>query len=382
MQVKQIATLVNEIAQEVIGESSVVQEDLTGIVDVGKAIFDNTAVDNYAKKLVDKIGRVIFWDRTYQSTAPDILRDAWEYGSVLEKVRCTMPEAEENDTWSLADGTSYDPFVFTAPGISAKFFNSKTTFEVPMSFTELQIKESVMSPEALNRFVAMIENRIRMKLTLSSDSMIMRAINNMIAEKIAAKNNVINLLSLYNNAKTTVLTPEQALLSPDFLRYAVEVILNYKKYITSPSMLFNNDGYVTFTPDDKQRLVMLQSFMTSVAVNMQSDTYHNDLVSISGYSTVPYWQGSGTSNMFEFSEVSQINVKTASSGTTVQQNGVVGVLFDIDGCMCCNENQRVTSIWNPKAEFWNYFYKFDASYINDLAENCIVFVIATEEEST
>lgn len=375
MVVNQIAKLINEIAQETIGESAVVQEDLSNIIDVGKAIFDNTSVDNYAKAMIDRIGRVIYVDRTYGSNAPNILRDSWEYGSALQKVRCQIPDATENDTWSLTDGTSYDPFVFTKPDITVKYFNSKNTFEVPMSFTELQMRESVLSAESMNRFVSMIENRIRMKMTLSTDSMIMRTINNLIAEKIASNNNVVNILSLYNTAKGATLTAAEAIINSDFLRYAAEIILNYQKYITRASMLFNNDGYVTFTPRDRQRLVMLQSFMTSMIVNMQSDIYHNELVSIDGYSTVPYWQGSGTSDAYEFDEVSTINVKTASNGTTVNKIGIIGVLFDIEAACVCNENYRVTSIYNPKAEFWNYFYKFDCMYLNDLAENCIVFTV-------
>jgi hypothetical protein len=71
--------------------------------------------------------------------------DSWEYGSIMEKIQADMPEASENETWELEDGESYDPHVFYKPSASAKFYNSKVTFEINQSVTERQVKESFAS---------------------------------------------------------------------------------------------------------------------------------------------------------------------------------------------------------------------------------------------
>lgn len=375
MKVTQIATILNEAQQEIIGEAAITTENLENVVDMGKQILEATDVDNYVRKLIDKVGRMIFVDRVYNSTAPDILADSWEYGSAMQKVRCEMPDAVENDSWKLTNGQSYDPFVFTAPDVQSKFYDSKVTYEVQMSFTEMQVKSAFNSPAEMNSFFAMIENRIRFKLTLSNDILKTRTVNNLIAEKIHSNNNVVNLLTMYNTEFTQTLKADHALMDKDFLRYAIGKIKEYIKYIQRPSMLFNDGGYTTFTPESDMKMVLLSRFVNTAEVYLQSDTFHNDLVKLSGYSEVPYWQGSGTSETFDFAEISKIDVTTAS-GNKVSQTGIIGTIFDRDACMICNANPRVTSIYNPKGEYWNYFYKYDASYFNDTMENCVVFIVA------
>lgn len=385
MKVKQIATILNTVINpEQIGETAVVNEDLSNIVDVGKTL---TAAgtfgenfDNFTKALIDQVGKVVFVDRVYTAQGPNLLRDSWEYGSVLQKVRCDLPDADDNKTWSLADlanGSTVDPFVITKPTVKAKYFNSKTTFEVPITLAEDQVKEAFKSPADMNRFMSMIENRVLMKRALCTEAMSKRTLNNLIAQKIHASTNVVNLLKDYNTAYTKTLKAATCLSDPDFLKYCAKTIMMYKKYIAEASMLYNNDGYVTFTPEDRLEFTVLSEFSKDLQVYMYADTYNKEFVQLDGYSEVAYWQGSGTDNAFN--EISKIDVKALTAdGTefTVSQTGVVAVMYDRDAAAICNENERVTSIYNPKAEYWNYFYKYDCAYMNDTAENCIVFIIA------
>lgn len=376
MDVKQLSTILQSITDEVIGDSVVVQEDLSNIVDIGRQILDNTSVDNYVKALVNRIGRTQFVDRVLASTAPAITRDSWEYGSVLQKVRCELPDTTANPTWQLVQGQSVDPFIYNPPEISVKYFNSKTTFEIDVSFTEIQVKESLKSATDFMRFIAMIENRIRTKLTLCRDNLIMRTIVNLIAEKIAANQGVVNLLTEYNTTFGTSLTAANAIKNPDFLRFASATIKLYSDRLKTASVLYNSDGYVTFTPKEYQHLVLLSEFATGLEVYLYSDTYHEELLKLGSFDTVAFWQGTGNSAAPNFTAASSINAIIASDGeTTVNTNGVIGVLFDRDACAVCNDNPRVTSIYNPRGEYSNYFYKEDCSYLNDLAENVVVFVV-------
>lgn len=384
MDVKQIASILQIITDEVVGDSVVVQEDLSNIIDVGKQIFDNTDVDHFVKSLVNRIGRSKFVNRTLASTAPSISRDSWEYGSVLQKVRCELPDTTTNPTWTLTKGQSVDPFIYNPPSVSAQYFNSKTTFEIDVSFTEEQVKESLKSAGEFNRFIAMIENRIRTKLTLCRDNLIMRTVVNLIAEKIAANQSVINLLVEYNNAFGTSLTANVAIKNPDFLRFASATIKLYSDRLKTASVLYNNSGYVTFTPKEYQHLVLLSEFATGLEVYLYSDTYHEELLKLGAFDTVAFWQGTGNTSAPNFEAASSINAIIASDGETeVNTNGVIGVLFDRDACAVCNDNPRVTSIYNPRGEYSNYFYKEDCSYLNDLSENVVVFVVTdvTEEDT-
>lgn len=376
MEIKQVYQFVNDAASEVIGDTAVVEEDLSNVVDIGTAIFNASAFDAYVKSLVNHIGKVIFVNRPYRGSAPSVLMDAWEYGSVVEKIHSEMPDAVENESWDLVDGQSYDPHVFHQPVAEAKFFNKMTTFEIEASITERQVKQSFSSATQLNAFISMIFNEIEKALTVRTDALIMRTINNMIVEtaKDANANRAVNLLSKYNTLYGQSLTADKAIVNPDFIRYAAYQIALYTDRLTRMSTLFNVGGKQRFTPKDLQHIVMLSEFRAAADVFLQSGTFHDEYTKLVNAETVPFWQGSGTD--YAFTSTGAINAKPASGGDAQNITGVIGCIFDRDALGVMNNNQRVTTQWNAKAEFTNYFYKKDARYFNDLNENFVYFYVA------
>lgn len=386
MQVTQLHTLINSVVKEVVGETAVLNEDLTNVVDIGKEVFTAGAVDNYVKALVNHIGKVIFVNRLYAGGVPSVLMDAWEYGSVLEKISSEMPTASENQSWDLTDGEDYSPDVFYKPKVSAKFFNSKVTFDIPVSFTEIQVKESFSNAAQLNGFVSMLVTGVENSMTVKLDALIMRTINNMIGEVAWADLNdgsavntdqdkvkAVNLLKGFNAATGKTLTADKALSDPDFVRYATYRIGLYQDRMSRVSTLFNVGSKERFTPKDMQHVVLLSDFSKASETFVLSGAYNEERVALPKHESVPYWQGSGLN--YEFGEVSKIDVKT-SSGKTVELSGIIGVIFDRDAIGVSNLNRRVTTNYNAKAEFYTNFYKFDAGYFNDLNENFVVFFVA------
>ena len=391
MKVKQLYELVNSVTQEVLGDSAVVNEDLTNVVDIGKEIINTDNVDNYVKKLVNHIGKVIFTSRLYAGGVPSVLIDKWEFGSILEKVSADLPTAQENKSWDLRDGENYSPDVFYQPKVSAKFFNSKVTFEVPLSFTEKQVKESFSSAEQLNGFVTMLTVAVENSLTVKIDGLIMRIINNMIAETMVndldankdgtlenlANGSIkaVNLLKLFNTGKTAAqqVAKEKALNNSEFIRFATYQMSLYSERMARISKLFNAGGKEKFTPKDLQRVVLLSDFAKASEMYLLADTQNAEKVVLPNHETVPYWQGSGES--YAFNDVSRISAKTAS-GVTVDVNGILGIIFDRDALGVANLDKRVTTNYNPKAEFYTNFYKVDVGFYNDLNENFVVFYIA------
>lgn len=381
----------NSVSQEVLGKTDLVKEDLTGIVDMGTEVFNQNAIDNYVKSLVNHIGKVVFVNRPYSGKVPSVLMDAWEFGSVMEKISADIPQAEENDTWNLADGHEYKQDVFHKPTVTAKFFNSKVTFEVPVSITERQVKESFSSAAQLNGFLSMIYNAVDKSMTIKTDALIMRTINNMTAETLDADKTAftgtgktvdystastvrcVNLLKLYNDAKGAQLTAATAILDPDFIRYAAYQMGLYADRLGSISTLFNVGGKERFTPKDALHTVLLSDFAKAAQAYLYADTYHNEQVLLPQAETVPSWQATGKD--YAFANVSKIDVKSAS-GAAISVGGVLGVMFDRDALGVTNSDKRVTTNYNAKAEFFNNYYKFDAAYFNDTNENFVVFFIA------
>lgn len=389
MEVKQIYTLINSVSGEVLGKTDIVQEDLTGVVDLGTEVFNANAVDNYVKSLVNHIGKVIFVNRPYAGKVPSVLMDAWEFGSVLEKISADIPAATENDTWDLQDGQTYAQDTFHKPTVTAKFFNSKVTFEVPVSITERQVKESFSSAEQLNGFLSMIYSAVEKSMTIKADALIMRTINNMVAETLKADKKAfggasvnyasastvrcVNLLKLYNENKGTTLTAAKAITHPEFIRFASYQMGLYADRMQTVSTLFNVGAKERFTPVDMLHTVLLSDFAKAAQAYLYSDTYNKEQVLLPNAETVSSWQASGKN--YDFASVSTINVKSAS-GEAVNVSGVLGVMFDRDALGVCNLDRRVTTTYNAKAEFFNNYFKFDAGYFNDTNENFVVFFVA------
>ena len=396
MQVTQIYSIVNEATKGILGETAVLSEDLSNVVDIGKAIGDLDSIDTYVKKLVNHIGKVVFQERLYAGGVPSVLMDSWEFGSILEKISAELPDATESDSWKLANGVNYSPDVFYQPTVSAKFFNSKTTFEIPLSFTEMQVKESFSNANQLNGFLSMLTTSVQNSMTVKLDSLIMRTLSNMIGETIyeglttcvpavpdtdpdvcttdltETSVKAVNLLNLYNAEYDVSLTSAKAITDPAFIRFATYTISLYVDRMARISTLFNVGGKERFTPYDMQHIVLLADFAKASDTFLLSDVRNQDRVLLPNHETVPYWQGSGTT--YAFDDVSTVNVQTAG-GHTLEIPGVLGVIFDRDALGVTNLDNRVTTNYNPKAEFYTNFYKADAGYYNDLDENFIVFFI-------
>ena len=393
MDVKQIADLVNSVNKEIIGDSVILEENLANTIDVGREVFSATSYDSYVKALVDHIGKIIFVDRKYTGELASLYRDAWEYGAVMEKVYVTeLPEAVENESWKLEDGASYDPNIFKQPKVAAKFYNKKTTFEVDLSIADIQVRSAFDSATQLNAFISMLMNSVDTAINIRLEGLSERVINTLIANTVyndipdlaPQKGGIkaVNLLKEYNTAMgltgASALTVDDAMYTPEFIKFASYTISRYIKRIEKPSKLFNCGGLVRHTPANMQHLILLSDFKAAADVYLQSGVFNDQFTALPKSESIAYWQGTGTD--YSFSSISKIDVDIADpehEGSTVRVawGGVLGVLFDHWAGGITNDKRRVTSNYNAKAEFTNMFYKQDCNYFVDLNENCVVFFI-------
>ena len=380
MKVTQVQDLVNSAIQQTSGQSILLKEDLSNVVDVGSEIFGAESVDSFVKKLVDRVGYTVFNSRIYQGSIPSVLMNSWEFGSVMEKVETEIPKATENESWNLQDGQDYSQDTFYQPKVSAKFYNSRVTFDIPLSFTEQQVKSAFNSATELNSFISMLTTSVQNAMTVNLDNLISRTVNNMTAYTInhANPNQAVNLLSLYNTQTGSTLTTQKALTTPDFIKFANQQIMLTQGRLSKLSTLFNIGGKQKFTPAAEQHLILLDDFATSSKVYLESETYNQNLVQLANFETVPYWQGSGAG--YEFADTSSIDVSITIDGTPkeIKQSGIVALLFDTNALGVSCMNQRVTSAYNARAEFYTNFTKFDAGFFNDLNENFVIFYIADQ----
>lgn len=390
MKMEQVYNILNSITNEILGDSVIVNEDLSNIVDVGRAYEDmENGLDNFVRSLNDHIGKVVFVERVYRGRVPSVLMDGWEYGSIMEKIRGSLPNAVENESWLLEDGASYDPNIFYKPDVDVKFFNKRVTFEIDMSFVERQVKSAFSSAMQMNGLMSMIRTNIENSMTIKIDSLVMRTLNAAIGETLYDEYNsgvytggsgvrAVNLLYLYNtNVNTgTAITASNALHDEGFMRFATMTMKNYFSRMGVISKLFNIGNTEKFTPSDMLHVVMLDVFKNAVETYLYDglNQFNTDKLKLpENIETVPYWQGSGTD--YGWDSVSAIDIITPS-GHGVEASGILAVAFDRDCLGVSNVSRRVTTNYNPKAEFWSEFHKFDAGYFLDTDENCVVFFVA------
>ena len=379
MEMTQVQEIVNEATSEAVGEDVVSGKDFNQIVDVGKDVLDTSNIDNYVRTLIDHIGKVVFVNRPYAGGTPSLVMDSWEYGAILEKITYErLPDAEDNDSWDLVDGRSYDPNIFYKPEVSAKFFDKRRTFDVPMSFARKQVKSAFSSAAQLQAFFSMIETAISNTMTVKMDQLIQYTLSNAIVTtyngRAAKPATVVSLTTLYQAISgKTVTAGESALIDPEFVRFCAWTLGKYHTRMAKISTVFNQGDKERFTASDRMHAIMHADFASAAGVYLQSDTFHDEFVKFPKAETVAYWMGSGTG--FAFADTSKVIGTPSGGNAEVTVNNVVAMLFDRDAMGVSNLDRRVTTNWNPKGEFTNNWYKFDAGYFNDFNENCVIFVL-------
>lgn len=385
MKVNQVATILNQTFNEVIGESALVSDDLSNVVDVGRKITSSATFGNdingYIKTVWDKVGQTLYNDVNLNVEAYPIFATDAEYGSVLEKIRIIPTDYDDNKAWTFTEGESStfnDMFGYHPAKVSAKYFNSVVTYRTePVTITEKQLASAFNSREEMLRFMGMIESAYMSKMKFALVMLSKKVVNGFMAEKIKNNNGVINLLTEYKTATgNTTLTADKTFSDIDFLRFAGSEYKKYIDFLSQPTMLYNTDGYVNYTGKDDLRTIMISDFSRALDTYLYSDTFNPEYLKIGSYNITSYWQGNGTSN--DYNDRSSINVIPPSGGDAITTTGIVAVIFDRRACMI-NARRPETGVQLNNFDNWyNYIYKESAGYFVDTGENGIIFKIADE----
>lgn len=378
MEIKQVYQLVNDSQKEVLGESAIATEDLSQIVDVGNAITAlPDGVEKFYNAMVNRIGAMMFENRAYRGKYRKLFKKAWEFGSILGKVQGELLDATENESWEIINGASYDPYVVNLPVVSAKFYNKLATIEVDMTTPVDQIKQSFSSADEMVRFVSMLETLVNNSMELKLEILASRCVNNLIAvtySKGGAR--VINLVSEYNTLAGTSLTATNCMVNSEFLKYATGRMLDIKSFLQDYTKLYNIGAKARFTPEELVHFEVYSVFASRCKTHLQSNTFHDDLVKMPNYEEVSYWQGTGTAGAN--ADRMKIDVTAIDDdGTTasVTANNVVGIMFDDEACGILQPRKKVTTAYNPKADYYNAFHKWDSRYFNNFDQPAVVFTL-------
>lgn len=392
---KQIFGIVNEVAAQAMGSKTMTVVDNSGLVALGNTVLgSNDTKNNFINALTDRIGRTIVSFRAYHSHFPDFERDSIEWGNILQKLKIGMPNAEEDQSYNLADGTSVDMYKINKAKVNQLLFSTETPWQTHITVHLDELEKAFIDYSAMGAFISGMFGEVQNRIELAMENLSIDCVNNYMAEMIKRKvqrpSRVINLVTEYNQSMglTTenALKPQDALNTPAFLEYVVRrinTISSTMEYMTSG--MFNdtafaggdtqNDIYSRHTPKSEQRMMLYIDLVNSLKTNVNSKAFNMKEVAIDlPFKTVPFWQSIKTPD--------GINVKPASGSTgtgtgAVQQAGVMGILFDREAMGTFKKKySSLTSPINAAGKYYNVFYHMITMYYNDLTENAVVFLLA------
>lgn len=370
MQTKQIYDLVNAVNSQAYGETALTIADTAGLISLGDTVLSSTAnTEAFLNTLVQRIGRTIISFRAYRNKFRDMVRDDFEWGAILQKIRVHMPDAVADPAYNLTDGQSVDPWTVYKPDVEQKLFVTRAPYMFPITIARTQLKEAFLSDAAMGAFISAIFGQVRNALEVSLENLSRLSITNMIAEAPAAHE--IKLVTDYNAETGESVTAATALGDPAFLRYAVARIKSASDYFEDMSTLFNDGSIETFTPREDQRLKVLSDFERRLETVVQYSAFNEEMVRLDAFQMVNFWQ-----SQEDNADRADISIKRASDGTEVSKANIVAVLFDRDACGTYRRDEDVlTTPVNAKGLYYNTFYHVKQLWFNDLSENFVYFTL-------
>ena len=386
--ITQIPSIVNDAVADALGKNATLSDlDSTDIVSMGKAIAQFDAYEGFFKSLTNRIVRTVYFVRTYEGSDRKILRDEHEYGAFVQKVYYSGVEASDNPTYDYS-GTD-GAFVQQSPygveqvvTVETLIYGGKGTWTLEIVRPIPQIATAFTSEAAMLAFIDGMYMYVDNQFKLEEERLVALAANTSMANCIV-NGKARNLLAEYNTAHAgNTLTVAQALESADFLKYASKEISRTIDNMGKMSTVFNVDGYETFTSKENMVIEMNTEFAKATDMYLQADTFHNELTRLPGYTSIPFWQGSGSA--FEFDDTSAIDIihddfiqdaTDESDIGEVKQGGIICFLHDIENVAAYFGRRRTWEMYNPRSEVINHGEKAEKGYAVDSHANAMVFYI-------
>lgn len=380
---KQIYTIVNEVAKQAMGSSAIAVVDNAGLIALGNTVLgsDDTK-NNFINALTDRIGRTIVSFREYHSHFPDFERDSIEWGNILQKLKVAMPDAEEDQSYNLVDGTSVDQYKINKSKVNQLLFTNETPWQTHITVHLDALEKAFVDSNAMGAFISGMFGEVQNRIELAMENLSIDCVNNYMAEVIKDKetspNRVINLVTEYKDKSGVDHTTEPltALDDEEFLKYVVRRINSLSttmEYMTTG--LFNTPvgeegAYTRHTPKSEQKMLLFIDMVNALKTNINSKAFNMEQVAIDiPFKTVPFWQS--------LQKPAGINIKPASGGTAIVQSLVMGILFDREAMGTFKKKYKsITSPINAAGQYYNVFYHMITMYYNDLTENAVVFLLA------
>lgn len=387
-----IVDLTKKVISQTLGITYMEQEgklsaiESGNLVDIGRDILDmENGVDAYTKACIDVIGKYEFDTMEYVPEISSIMRDNWEWGAFLERIKNEPQQILTDDIFNLVDGKSYSDIehTFYKPNVKVKLFTERKGFAIPISFTEDRVKTAFTNFGEMAKFFAAIREYINQQKKMVLDQYAHVLVGSAIGISAKATNTARHLLT---EAKALGLlgadaTVEVAMNNDKFVAWVLKEIATTREYMRRASAGFNNKSGAFAS--GLTSLFMLNAFEKATRFGVIANTYHNDELAVGDYDVVSAWQSvesTDGSKMFDFDTVSSImitdkNNKLGLGKEPVTINNCIACLCDYKAIGINCEYQKVTSSYTASADFWTDFHQNYINYILDSDYGIVAFLL-------
>lgn len=384
------AAAVNSLAKQYIGTEALLADDLSNISDFGRAFedLDSGTKEIVKSGLVTLITEQLVIAKEYKGNEVDIIRSRGEYdpsAGIIQKNRPNLLQAEDDaDVYNPAVNSTSDPFKNNPINFETEYFYKPFQFRYQWSIPERWMTGMFLSRDKFNQFIAAVDTSVKNSLTLNIDNITLSTLRASIALNLngGASPRAINLLKSYNKAFKATLKAEQALQTPEFLRWCLNQISVTLDQLKIYSSLYNEKAYPNHLADPN--VVFLSQFENAAKQYLQADVFNKDLLELPGHSTVVSWKGlvDAKGSVPSFKSLSTVkdtfSVSWQKAPITVNQEGVVAHIFDSERVGIYNLGMKTTSMADPVGLKTNYWTHVFCSSITDPYENGVTFYIKDE----
>lgn len=393
--IKQKYAVVNDAIQDALGKNASISTlNTTDLVSLGKSLANMNLLEGWYAAMANRIVKTVYFVRVYGQRQRSVLRDEHEYGAFVQKVYYKAPDFVANPEYGLpqapvSPATEYtykqsSPYdVEAVVEVSASVFGGQGTLALEFVRPVDQIRTAFISEAEMIRFIDGLYVAADQRIKLAEEELTDLAVNTAIAYDVD-NNKVRNLLTEFNALlpeDADPLTAAQAVRDADFLRYACMEIGQTIDYMGEMSTIFNVEGYETFTDRENMVVEVLSYFARSMEVFLQADTFHDSLVSLPRYESVPRWQRLKNSVAQDFASLSAIKIQNSAinSGNALTVNGVVAFVHDIEHVAAYFGHRRTWEKYNERDDVYIHGDTMRKGYAVDGHANGVVFIVADTE---
>lgn len=382
MSFEDASAILNNIRQQVTGESSIAPVNTADFVAVGTTLLQS-GYDPVLNAITQMVTKTIFSIRPYSRKFGGIKVDSEMWGSIVRKLAVADKAWEPNAEFDLVDGQSIDHYKVSKPDVLELKFYGAEDFSKHYTIFKDQLNNAFSGPAEFGRFMSMVVQNVSDMIEQNFESVARMVIANYVGGKKVANNGVVHLLTEYNSetgqslTSTTVFAPANF---GDFMKWVYARIDTLTSLMTERSNKFQiqvtGKEITRHTPYEYQKVYLYAKLMNDMKARVLSSTFNYGFIEYADVEEVNYWQSIDSPMAIDVTPNYLDADGSIKTGAEQNITNLVGVIFDREalGYTVMNEWSATTPL-NASGGYWNTFYHFLMKWWVDYSEKGIILLL-------